>query len=99
MKQQFAFRRLLEIPKGHSAWMKITLPGLSASYIFPIPRKGARKNVLNPDLAAALDLQKYGTEWLPYCWLQLPQLPLRSAMVLFIITRSSIKRQRTTLRV
>ena len=38
---------------------------------FSMDEDEARKNVLNPDLAAALDLQRYATKWLPYCWLQL----------------------------
>ena len=50
----------------------VAIPGLSTSDVSPTPRKRVRKNVLNPDLAAALDVQKLATKWLPYCWLQLP---------------------------
>ena len=40
----------------------VAMPGQSTSDISPTPRKRARKNVLNPDLAAALDLRKYAIE-------------------------------------
>ena len=36
----------------------VAMPGPSTSDISSTPRKSARKNVLNPDLAAVLDLQK-----------------------------------------
>ena len=36
----------------------VAMPGPSTSDIYPTPRKRARKNILNPDLTAALELQK-----------------------------------------
>ena len=36
----------------------LDISGPSTSDISPTPRNRARKNVLNPDLAAGLDLQK-----------------------------------------
>ena len=47
-----------EDSEGTFSMEDVAMPGPSTSDIPPAPCKRARKNVLNPDLAAALDLQK-----------------------------------------